>query len=167
MVQSAAELEHQSQAAKALLGLRLLFIRAFYKPGSKTARGYVLPEFSKGMQDVVNAPASACPKKLQRLVMSGLQVKPDDMMLQLNPFFAERGFEVWPLNLAKAFLSNNFSQTKLLSLNSDSTSINFMMLGSQNRADELAFVRDREKKKDVDARYSSTTLTSRSTAAST
>ena len=155
VVQSAAELEHQSQAAEALLGLRLLFIRAFYKPGSKTARGYVLPEFSKGMQDVVNAPASARPKKLQRLVMSGLQVEPDDMMSQLNPFFAERGFEVWPLNLAKAFLSNNFSQTKLLSLNSNSTSINFMMLGSQNRADKLAVVRDREKKKDVDARYSS------------
>ena len=57
--------------------------------------------------------------------------------------------------MAKAFLSNNFSQTKLLSLNSDSTSINFMMLGSQNRADKLAVVRDREKKKDVDARYSS------------
>ena len=81
VVQSAAELEHQSQAAKALLGLRLLFIRVFYKkPGNKTARGYVLPKFSKGMQDVVNAPASARPKKLQRLVMSGLQVTPDDMM---------------------------------------------------------------------------------------
>ena len=107
------------------------------------------------MQDVVNAPASARPKKLQRLVMSGLQVKPDDMMLQSNPFFAERGFEVWPLNLVKTFLLNNFSQTKLLSLNSNSTSINFMMLGNQNRADELTVVRDREKKKDVDARYSS------------
>ena len=77
------------------------------------------------------------------------------MMSQLNPFFVDRGFEVWPLNLAKAFLSNNFSQTKLLSLNSDLTLINFMMLGNQNRADELAVVRDREKKKDVDARYSS------------
>ena len=155
VIQSAAELEHQSQAAEALLGLRLLFVKAFYSAGSKTARGYVLPNFSKGMQDVVNAPASTRPKKLQRLVMSGLQVKPDDAMSQLNPFYSERGFEVWPLNLAKAFLSNNFSQTKLLSLNSDSTSINYMMLGNQNRADELAVVRDREKKKDVDARYSS------------
>ena len=153
VVQNASELDHKTQADEALFGLRCTFIRAHYEAGAKSARNYVLPEFSAGMQEVINAPVSLRPRKLQRLIMSGLQVLPDDELQALNPFYAARNIIVFPLTWCKAILANNFSQQKPLSLFSDATSITYILLGAQNKAEEVARVVAREKKNEVQAKY--------------
>lgn len=145
--QSNVERENEREANLHLVSLALLFIVAKDVDFEKgTIGGWCLPTWSASFEKmVIKAAASVRCERLRALLMTIVNIKPTSRLEKLDPMFTHRSMKVFPKNLLNALLSCNIQTEPIISTLAESTSVNILHFGSQNRKDAVARAQDREK----------------------